>query len=377
MTRPPVRALHLCAGNLYGGVERIVAECARSRALCPSLTPSFAVCFPGRLSEEIDATGARCHVLGAVRVSRPPTLWRARRRLAALLREQAPDAVVCHASWMFAVAAPVVRKTAAHLVLWLHDRVSGGPWVERWAARTTPDLIVSNSRFTAETVPRMFTGVRAEVVYAPVAAAGADAAFDRQSLRQSLGALRDDVVILIASRFEEWKGHRLLLDAVSGLEGPWRVWIAGAAQRDHERAYVASLRQRVAGAGIADRVHFLGERRDVPALMRAADLHCQPNTGPEPFGLAFVEALDAGLPVVTTAMGGPLEIVTADCGVLVPPGDVTALSAALQRLVGSAEERGRLGSSGPARAAALCDPARQLRRLGDLLGPAHALHISA
>ena len=47
----------------------------------------------------------------------------------------------------------------------------------------------------------------------------------------------------------------------------------------------------------------------VPRLMAAADIYCQPNTTPEPFGIAFVEALAAGVPVVTTAMGGPLEIV--------------------------------------------------------------------
>ena len=111
---------------------------------------------------------------------------------------------------------------------------------------------------------------------------------------------------------------------------------------------------------------FLGERRDVPALMRAADLHCQPNTAPEPFGLAFVEALHAGLPVVTTAMGGALEIVTPSCGVLVPPGDADALEQALRALVVDPEARARLGSGGPARARELCDPGRQLAALAAL-----------
>ena len=60
--------------------------------------------------------------------------------------------------------------------------------------------------------------------------------------------------------------------------------------------------------------------------MHAADIHCQPNTAPEPFGLVFVEALYAGLPVVTTALGGALEILTDACGVLVPAGDAPALT---------------------------------------------------
>lgn len=367
MTRPPVRVLHLCAGNLYGGVERIVAECARSRAACPALLPAFAVFFQGRLSDEIAAAGSRCAQLGPVRFTRPATLWRARRALAHLLDSEPADAVICHSAWTFAIAAPVVRRTAAQLAVWIHDRVSGGPWTERWARRTRPDLVIANSRFTAATVPTLFDDVRCDVVYAPVAPGAADAAFDRTSVRRSLGAADEDVVLLIASRFEEWKGHRRLLEAAASLEGRWRIWIAGAPQRDHERTLVAGLEAQIAAAGIGDRVSFLGERRDVPALMRAADIHCQPNTGAEPFGLAFVEALYAGLPVVTTAMGGACEIVTDDCGVLVPPDDVEALRAALQRLVDSVAERRRLGAAGPARAAFLCDPRQQLVTLHDCL----------
>ena len=74
----------------------------------------------------------------------------------------------------------------------------------------------------------------------------------------------------------------------------------------------------VARKGLAERVRFLGERADVPDLLGAADIHCQPNSSPEPFGLAFVEALHAALPVVTSDAGGAREIVTPACGVLVP-----------------------------------------------------------
>jgi glycosyltransferase involved in cell wall biosynthesis len=368
----PVRALHLSAGNLYGGVERIVAECARSRAACPALAPRFAVCFDGRLADEIDASGARCDRMGRVRVSRPHTLWRARRRLARCLAADPPDAVICHSSWMFALAAPVVRRTHAQLVLWLHDRVTGRTWIERWARRHRPDLVISNSRFTAGSLPRLFTDVDGVVLYAPVAAGPDIGSAARGVLRRSLGAGTDDVVVVVASRFEEWKGHRALLRALGRVDGPWRLWIAGAAQRPREDAFVADLRATAAAAGLADRVAFLGERRDVPALFRAADVHCQPNAAPEPFGLAFVEALYAGLPVVTTEMGGARETVTGDCGRLVPPSDDDALAGALQALVRDAALRRRLGDAGPARARALCDPADQLARLTSLLRSAAA-----
>lgn len=359
--------LHLCAGNLYGGVERIVAECAEDRALCPSMQPSFAICFDGRLGEEIDASGAPCARIGAVRVSRPWSILRARRRLAHVLRAQDPAAVICHSSWIFGLAAPVVRKTRSALVLWLHDRVSGTTWPERWARRTRPDCILANSRFTASSVPALYPGLSASVLYAPVRADRSGAG--RSALRASIGVDEGTPVVVTASRFEAWKGHAPLLAALAQVQAPWQLWIAGAPQRPAEAALERGLRERAVQLGVADRVRFLGERRDVAACFRAADIHCQPNTGAEPFGLVFVEALYAGLPVVTTAMGGALEIVTDACGLLVPPDDERAVAEGLRRLITDRETRARLGAAGPARASELCDPARQLAALAAIVAP--------
>ena len=361
----PVRVLHLCAGNLYGGVERIVVACARARHLCPPMTPQVAVCYDGRLAREVEDAGSPCHRIGPARFSRPWTVWAARRRLAHLLTTERPDAVICHSAWIFALVAPVVRRHAAQLILWLHDCVDGRAWTERWAARTEPDLVISNSRFTASTVTQMLPRGTTVVLYAPVIDDAAGAAGDRDALRATLGAGAEDVVILMASRLERWKGHQLLLDAVRHVAGRWRVWIAGSAQRPHEQAYEAELQASV--RSMEARVTFLGERNDVAALMRAADVYCQPNTRPEPFGIAFVEALYAARPVVTTGMGGACEIVTEHCGMLVPPGDARALAKALESLVVDAALRRRLGQAGPERARALCDPADQLRRLRSLV----------
>ena len=143
------------------------------------------------------------------------------------------------------------------------------------------------------------------------------------------------------------------------------------AQRPHEHRYLAELRQEVARLGLEPRVRFLGERRDVPLLMRAVDLFCQPNEGPEPFGVVFAEALLSGVPVVTTESGGAPEIVSDECGRLVPAGDLDALARVLGELVDDAALRARLGARGPAHAAARSSPeivlpriARALARLG-------------
>jgi glycosyltransferase involved in cell wall biosynthesis len=363
-----VTVLHCCAGNLYGGIERIVAECAADRHLVPRMLPRFATCFDGRLAGELDLSGAGCTRLGDVRVSRPHTLVRARRRLAALVQADRPAAAICHSPWMYGLAAPVLQRAAIPALLWVHDRLSGRTWSERWAALTRPSAIISNSHFTAGSISTLFPDVRPAVVYAPVLSPSPLTAGERQQIRVSLGVPDPGTcVVVMAARFERWKGHVELLTALTDVPGDWRLWIAGTPQKGGESEYQRALRLQCEARGLADRVRFLGERRDVPALLRAGDVYCQPNTAPEPFGLAFVEALYAGLPVITMDMGGAAEIVTRDCGVLVAPGDQAALRIALRRLIENPDARRSLGAAGPARAGALCDPARQLTQLASVV----------
>jgi glycosyltransferase involved in cell wall biosynthesis len=143
--------------------------------------------------------------------------------------------------------------------------------------------------------------------------------------------------------------------------------MVGGAQRKEEQHYLDSLKDQAAELGVADRVRFLGQRSDVPRILKAADIFCQPNEGPEPFGIVFIEALGAGLPVVTTNFGGATEIVTDQEGYLTPPGDHRLLADSLRGLINSPEERRRLSRSGPSRARTLCDPVTQMRRLHESL----------
>jgi len=157
---------------------------------------------------------------------------------------------------------------------------------------------------------------------------------------------------------QPWKGHSLLLRSVARLksERTWRLWFVGGPQRPEEHLYETGLRNEARKLGIGERVEFLGERADVLDVMEAADVFCQANTRPEPFGLVFVEALSRRLPVVALAEGGIPEIVTPQCGILTSNGK---LSTVIQALLRDASLRHHLGANGPARAAELCDPGRQ------------------
>jgi glycosyltransferase involved in cell wall biosynthesis len=291
----------------------------------------------------------------------------ARRRLRRLLEERRPDVVACHSAWPLAVCGPVVKGAGRLLVFWMHDLSEGKHWVERWAKRTSPDLAIVNSHYTATTLPNLFPDAPHEVIYCPVEAPAAHR--DRAEVRRELDTPDDATVIIQASRLERWKGQGPLIEALGRLRDrrDWMAWVVGGAQRPHEASYLDELRAACRAAGIADRVRFLGQRRDVPRLLAAADVHCQPNTGPEPFGIAFVEALYAGLPVVTTAFGGAVEVVDEACGLLVPPGGAGAIASALAALLDDPTLRARLGAAGPGRAAMLCDPSTILAQLHDHL----------
>jgi glycosyltransferase involved in cell wall biosynthesis len=366
-----MRVLHGYAGNLYGGIESLLVTLAVERALASGMAHEFVLCFEGRLADELRQAGAVVHQVGEVGYRRPWTVLRGKHRLARLMAANPPDVLVCHGCWPHALFGPVARRAGCPLVYWMHDWAGSRQWAEYRSLRVVPDLVVVNSHTIATSLPKLFPNAPYEVLYYPIAPPPAiDRAQARAQVRQELGTRPEASVIVQACRLEAWKGHSLLIEALGRLrdEPGWVAWIAGGVQRQHEQVYMDRLQAEAQRAGIADRVRFLGQRADVPQLLAAADIHCQPNTGPEPFGIAFIEALYAGLPVVSTRIGGAAEIVNETCGVLVPPDDPAALANALGTLIADPAARARLGSAGPARARQLCDPATALARLEELLG---------
>jgi glycosyltransferase involved in cell wall biosynthesis len=331
--------------------------------------PSFALCFEGRLKSELSALGASLHQLPPVRLRKPQTVLHARRALKLLLEGEPFDVLVCHQPWTCTVFGGTVRDAGFPLVLWLHMAGDGRHWLERLARRTGPDLAICNSRFSAGRAGLWLTGTRTEQVYYPVSAASLYSTAERLSVRAALTTSPEDVVVIQVSRLEAWKGQKVLLTALAQLRdvSGWTCWIVGGSQRPAETDYFQELQNTAQEAGIRDRIRFIGERQDVSSVLRAADVFCQPNTEPEPFGLSLVEALETGLPVVTSGVGGASEIVDSTCGLLVPPGDDTALASALHRLVTDLKLRTGLGAAAPRRARTLCDPAQQLCRIQEVL----------
>jgi glycosyltransferase involved in cell wall biosynthesis len=365
-----MRVLHVSSGNLFGGIETMLLTLARNRNQRTGLETEIALCYAGRLGEELEKVGCLAHQLPTPRASRPHTVLRARHALSAFLTTRNFDCVICHSQWAQGIFGSTVRRASLPLALWVHGPLTGLHWSELWAGQTPPDLVICTSEFTAQTVPYLYQEVPIEVVHPPVEMdLPTLPAGERCRVRAELSTAEDAVVIIQPSRVEAWKGHAALVDALGQLRDlpNWIWWQVGGVQRPFEAAYLDSIRERARTLGILERVRFLGERSDVRRLLSAADIHCQANLHPEPFGIAFVEALSAGLPVVTIALGGAIEIVDHSCGLLVPPGDSEALATALRRLITDSGLRVRLASAAPARARHVSDPTRQIRRLQSAL----------
>jgi glycosyltransferase involved in cell wall biosynthesis len=354
-----MRVLHVHSGNLYGGVETMLATFV---AHARSVRSEFALAYPGgRFAAEVGRVGAPLHGLGPVRLSRPWTLRAARRRLAAIVRISAPDAVVCHSRWSQIVTDGIARRAGIPFLAWYHGAPNAWRWQDRWAARYPPQIAVCNSEWTAGAVRRLASPPPAQVIHPAVSAPRPVSDAERHALRARHGAKDETVVILQLGRIESGKG---LLEHMAALgrmprDRSWALWIGGAPQRRSENRYYRRVLETARRLEIADRVVCLGEVRDTPPVYRAADVFAQPSIRPESFGITLVEALYAQRPVVTTSLGGAAEIVTPACGILLQPGDHEGLHAALAQLISDPARRAALGAAGPARATQLCDAARQ------------------
>lgn len=240
------------------------------------------------------------------------------------------------------------RWTGARLVLHEHFADPKLPRHQAWADRalapftdraiavsgSTRDFLV-RQRFVPEARVRVIWNGAPLQEFAPVPRERALA------VRRELGLPANELVIGAIGRLNEQKGHRYLIDAFALLpkERPARLLVAG------DGDLMPALRDQAARLGIADRVVFTGHRGDVPDLLGAMDVFCIASLY-EGTPLTLFEAMAAAKPVVSTSVDGCREILEeGHTGLLVPPRDPRALSAALSRVQDDGALRQRLAGN--------------------------------
>jgi glycosyltransferase involved in cell wall biosynthesis len=245
-------------------------------------------------------------------------------------------------------------------VIWnLHDILTADHFsaLNRWVAvqwsRWFVDRIIVNSEATrAAYIASGGSAERTGLVYNGIDSSPFDEV-DSSTVRRIRSELGIDAVptVGVFSRLAPWKGQHVLINALADLPNVHAV-LVGEALFKGDDPYARRLRTLAHQLGIAERIHFLGFRRDIPQLMKAVDIVAHTSTAPEPFGRVIVEGQLAQRPVVATEAGGALEIIGhGDTGFLIPPDNPEALARTIQRLIDeptlahSVAQRGRTVAS--------------------------------
>ena len=360
----PVVLMISYSGSL-GGAERALLDFA------PALDGEQCLACPeGPLAQRARSSGVRVLALAQRPLDLRATPWERllavrrlvgfRREVRALVRDLDPSLVVaCGMRAALALLLPGPPRHAPSVVFTHHDLLPGpliGRLVRAAAARAA--VVIVPSRTVAldlgPQVPAVVVHPGVDVErFASTGPPGASA----QAL--VLGALvgwkRPELALetLALARLKRPDLRLRLVGATLGADG------AGLSERLHERAARPDLR----GA-----VDFVGEVDDPVAELASATclLHCAPR---EPFGVAVVEALAAGRPVIAPASAGPQEIVDSSCGLLYAPDDAPAAARALLSVIERPELAREMGSAGRARARERFDVSAARERFAAAVAP--------
>lgn len=184
----------------------------------------------------------------------------------------------------------------------------------------------------------------------------------REAAREAMGG--HELVVIIVGRLVAQKAHQHVVAVAKALDRPGVGFaLVGWGEREGE------LRALVEAEGVGDRVHLLGPRRDVPELLGAADLYLNCSDW-EGMPLTTIEAMGSCLPVVATATEGSEQLLDAGCGLVVPVGDVAAMTAAVRELVDDPERRQAMGAAARERALRHFSHDRMCRGLAEVVAQA-------
>ncbi|HWX44893.1 MAG TPA: glycosyltransferase family 4 protein [Solirubrobacteraceae bacterium] len=359
-----MRVLYVNHTSEVSGAERSLLSLLG--ALPDTVRPCVAT-PPGRLMEAVERLGVpttaiagtagslRLHPLHTPRALAEMALAAAQVRRAA----RRHNAEVVHANSIRAGIVVGLARPPAATVVHVRDCLPAGA-VSAATLRliaATATTVVANSRYTAQSVSAAAPGAQLEVIHNPLDLERWDAArIGRAEARARLGAAGGRELLLgVVAQLSPWKGQDTAIEALElvcaeGVDAHLLLigspkFRARATRFDNE-AYVARLRALVADAGLQDRVSWLGEREDVPELLSALDILMLPSWE-EPFGRALIEAMALGVPVISTSVGGPPEILDDGReGLLLPPREPHAWAQAIRALAQSPERRRELGRAG-------------------------------
>ncbi len=349
-----IRVLHVVSDFRSGGAEQVAANLLLTAD--PEQFDARAIALRGPFGLASERTlaegGIQVWYMGKERGLDPSVLG----RVARTMEHFRPQVVHTHTyALRYALPYMLFRRVPAmvHTVHNLAEREIGwyGRWVHRLAFRRGV-LPVAIAREVADSIHRVYgiddpplipNGIQLEKFRGP--------SIDREGWRNQEGFATTDVLFVFVAWLRPQKNPALLLEAFRrGPASDPRAHLLFAGTGDEQSGSLKSELERQIGAwGLRERVHLLGLRSDVPELLNAADVFVL-SSDYEGNPLAVMEAMAAGKPVVSTAVGGVPELVEDGCGLLVPPLDAQALSKAMSHMLENPSARKSMGEKSARRA---------------------------
>jgi len=264
---------------------------------------------------------------------------------------RACNVVFANSQKAFLIAALAGTLTRTPVVWNLHDLLTADHFsafntrVVVAMANTFATTVVVNSKATR----RSFVDAGGRQSLTRVVYNGLDAQVFEEARPANIreaGGIGDAPLVGIFSRLAPWKGQHVLLEALDTLPAVHAL-LVGEALFGDEVTYAQRLHDEASRRGLSDRVHFLGFRDDIPALVNAVDMVVHTSIAPEPFGRVIAEGLLAQKPVIATRAGGAQEVIRkGKTGWLVPPGDADALARAIGHVLSDPQESRRRARAG-------------------------------
>lgn len=362
-----LRIAHLIECDGPGGAERVLAHLAA--ALQAGGAHNLAI-LPangeGWLARQLEGTGVQTEYFHLHRPLSPASA----RRLTRTFQQHRIDIAHSHEFSMSVYGAWAAWRSRIPHVITMHGgHYYAGRLRRRIALRAAiaaAGCTVAVSARLADDLRRDLWAWRAGIVTIPNGVRYERP--ERVTLRDELRLGPGDRLAVSVGNLYPVKGHQFAIEAVALLarkHPTLHLAIAGRGQLAEGLAAHASER------GVGARVHLLGLRTDIPAILAAADLFVLPSLS-EASPLALLEAMFAGCPIVASDVG---EISTAlghgEAGVLVEPGDVAALAAALDRLLSDSRSAHELGSRASDRARAEHGLSRMVHRYASIYQDLH------
>lgn len=333
-------------------------------ALPPEYSPTLA-CPPGALAHAARRIGVPVRTITgtdvSLRLHPVHTTQELRhagsttRGLVRLTREIKPDLVHANSIRAGMMAAAAAGRTGVPTIAHVHDRLPRARVSAFMLKRMVHgvDGLFACSSYAAEPLRELHPASPVRVVYDPVDVDRFDPdAVSRDTARSALGLGRSTAVLAMVAQIIPWKGHDDAIRIVAQLKREHpdiSLLLAGSpkftspAARWDTQAYVSRLEQLTSSLGVEKEVRFLGERNDVPEVLRAADIVLVPSWE-EPFGMCVIEAMAMELPVLATSVGGPSEVISGERdGLLLRPREPASWAAAADRLLREPRLRTALG----------------------------------